>query len=69
MQETKFIRVSPLTGKTNIRVLKVLPENYRQWQLSNMTCQDAFPHLSLGDREFLISGCTDEDWESMFPDT
>ena len=67
MQKVEITRVSPLTGKTNVRILEVDRENYRQWELRNMTCQAAFPHLSAGDREFLISGCADEDWEAMFP--
>lgn len=66
MQKIEVTRVSPLTGKTNVRILEICRENYRQWELRNMACQDAFPHLSAGDREFLISGSTEEDWEAMF---
>ena len=29
--------------------------------------QQAFPCLSDSDREFLITGATDEDWKEMFP--
>lgn len=30
--------------------------------------QDVAPHLSAADREFLISGCTQEEWDAAFPD-
>jgi hypothetical protein len=30
--------------------------------------EDKFPELSVDQREFLISGCTKEDWESLFVD-
>lgn len=30
--------------------------------------QDAFPHLSRAEREFLISGVTPEEWREMFGD-
>ena len=29
--------------------------------------QDAFPDLSAGDREFLMSGTSPEGWEKLFP--
>ncbi len=34
---------------------------------SGVLAQNAFPHLSVGDREFIISGVTEEEWEALFP--
>lgn len=31
--------------------------------------QDCFPYLSKGDREFLISGTSDEGWQMLFGDS
>jgi len=30
--------------------------------------QDIFPHLSDSEREFLISGITEEEWNNIFKD-
>lgn len=29
--------------------------------------QNAFPNLSVEDREFIVSGMTEEEWEVLFP--
>lgn len=38
---------------------------YNKWQ-SGILAQNAFPDLSLEDREFLISGTSPEGWNKMF---
>lgn len=30
--------------------------------------QDAFPDLSFGDREFIVTGTSPEGWKQLFPD-
>jgi hypothetical protein len=37
------------------------------WQ-SGMLIQDAFPMLSAGEREFIKTGITPQEWDEMFKD-
>ena len=39
-----------------------------KWMNNDETIQNALPKLDADQREFLISGCTSEDWDSMFPE-
>lgn len=39
----------------------------QRW-LSGSYIQDAFPDMPMSDREFLISGTSDEGWKQLFPD-
>lgn len=36
------------------------------WEYKNEPIQDAFPSLTAAEREFLISGSTEEEWNEMF---
>jgi hypothetical protein len=56
---------SMLTGKIHEREIDVTPEQLKKWQ-GGMLIQDAMPHLSSDDREYLISGATPEEWEKFF---
>ncbi len=38
------------------------------WQMKRYLIQDAFPDLPLEQREFLISGVTPEEWNTLFKD-
>lgn len=63
----KIARKSPFTGEVNVMDLPVTQEDLaRCWSLSKTGTehvQDVFPNLSPGEREFLISGITPEEWE------
>lgn len=66
MQITK---ISMLSGKTHTREIAVTPEQIKAWQDGTLI-QDAMPHLSADDREFLMTGATPEEWEQAFgPET
>ena len=54
-------RTSALTGKSHTRCLDITPKQYAAY-LSGALAQEAFPHLSADDREFIISGITPEEW-------
>jgi len=54
-------------GVQRTKDLNVTQEQYNAWK-SGVYAQDAFPHLDAADREFIISGNTDEDWDIMFAD-
>lgn len=58
-------RTSLATGTTRTLDINVTLEqlnNYAQGAL----LQDAFPHLSADDREFIKTGITPEEWDSLF---
>jgi len=58
-------RCSILTGKVHARELDVTEEQLDAWH-NGALIQDAMPHLSNSDREFLINGITEEEWASAF---
>jgi len=58
-------RQSPVTGNINTMKLNVTNEQVEAW-LDGMLIQEAMPQLDAAEREFLISGCTPEDWEYLY---
>jgi len=60
-----FRRISPYSGKENSRDLPVTPEQYDKWR-SGTKIQEAMPHLCPEDREFILTGLTQEDWEDIY---
>ena len=66
---TIITRRSPFTQKVNRMELPISPSEYNQreilWQ-SGMLIQDAFPMLDAGQREFIKTGITPEEWDQMF---
>ena len=61
----EITRTSALTGNTRTRALDVTPAQLEAHKAGTLA-QDAFPHLSAWDREFLISGATQEEWDAFF---
>lgn len=53
------------TGKENTLDIDVTQEQLDAWK-NGMLIQDAMPHLSLDDREFLISGVLPDVWDREF---
>lgn len=60
-----FIGPCVVTGKEQ-RVTVKAQDLFRYRQGSYV--QEAFPYLNKGDREFLISGTSDEGWKQLFGD-
>jgi len=65
----KIRRTSPWSGITHEREINVDPLEFENWKYywdlgepSMKPLQEAFPYLSPGDREFLYSGVTPEEW-------
>lgn len=58
-------RKSMFSGITRTRAMNVTHNQLAKWKTGTLV-QDAFPHLSASDCEFLISGTTDEEWEEAF---
>lgn len=61
----KISRTSPITGQVNTLDLDVTDEQIRRWERGELI-QNVMPHLSKDQREFLISGCTQEDWDTLW---
>ena len=60
-------RKSILTGVVRSLKLDITKEQYEAWRRGELI-QNVMPHLSDADREFLISGATQEEWNDAFPD-
>lgn len=60
-------KTSPISDTTRTRTFSATAE---QWQAydEGALIQHALPHLSNGDREFLMTGITDEEWDEAFPE-
>jgi hypothetical protein len=62
MQVTKR---SSISGKQHTLEIDITQEQWDRWKGGEMI-QDVCPHLSASDREYLISGCTQEEWDKFF---
>lgn len=60
-------RKSFVSGLTRSIDLPITPEQMKRYNEGALV-QDAFPHLSASDREFIQSGLTDEDWDTLLSD-
>lgn len=60
-------RTSPLNGKTESVEIDVTEEQIKSWK-DGALIQDAMPHLSQSDREFIMTGITDEQWHATYGD-
>jgi len=58
-------RKSMVSGKVHAMDLDVTQEQMDAWN-SGMYIQDAMPQLSDGEREFLMTGITQEEWDATF---
>ena len=65
MIEVDFVRVSTMTGVQRTKPFMVDADKLRAYGRGEILVQDAFPHLSADDREFIVSGCTTEEFERL----
>lgn len=56
-------RISMITGQHRAWDMDVTNEQFEQWANKGVMVQDAFPHLSADEREFLMTGITPDEWE------
>lgn len=66
----KVTRTSQLTGVTRTKELDVSQEQLDRYSDTERTelVQDIFTNLSAGDREFIMTGNTEQEWEEAFPE-
>lgn len=62
MQITK---TSIFTGVTHTREIDVTEDMLLEWRAGALI-QNVMPHLSADDREFLMTGSTPEEWDTIF---
>lgn len=60
----EITRTSLLTGVVHIRDIDVTQEQINKWHKGTLI-QNAMPHLSDDDREFIMTGITPEEWEEF----
>lgn len=58
-------RRSPVTGRINSMDLPVTEEQIQAWRDGGLI-QKVMPHLSEAEREFLMTGMTEAEWDAMF---
>lgn len=56
---------SLFSNKPHTLTLPITLESYTRWLNSGEYIQTALPNLSPSQREFLLSGMTDEEWDEM----
>ena len=61
----KITRTNPMTGNTVSMDIDVTPAQIVSWEGGELA-QNAFPNASPSEREFIMSGYTDFDWDEMF---
>ena len=61
----KITRRSPLTGNTATKEIAVTSQQIAAWEGGELA-QNAFPNADSDEREFIMTGYTDYDWNAMF---
>ena len=66
----EVIRVSPLTGNTNVMYMDISDAQIEEWNDADRTrlIQDIFPNLNDDEREFIMTGYTVSDWRAIYGD-
>lgn len=63
----KVTRISMASGKQRTWDLDITPEQIDRYN-NGALVQDAFPNLTASEREFILTGMTDAEWDYMFSD-
>jgi hypothetical protein len=58
-------RTSPFSGKVHSMEIDVTPEQVEAYN-NGALIQNAFPHLTPDEREFIKTGITPQEWEETF---
>ena len=61
------VAISALTGHKHAMPLEITEAQVYDW-VNGASIQDAMPHMPPEDREFLMTGITAKEWDSMFSD-
>jgi hypothetical protein len=61
----QITRTSIFSGITRTQEIQVTQEQLGAWEAGKLI-QHAMPHLSADEREFIMTGVTAEEWDSVF---
>jgi hypothetical protein len=59
-------RKSIISGKLRMRDIPVNPDDMIAWEAGLGNIQDLMPYLNDNDREFILSGITQGEWDTLF---
>tara|TARA_R110000782_G_scaffold102791_9_gene190252 strand:- start:2680 stop:2910 length:231 start_codon:yes stop_codon:yes gene_type:complete len=62
----KITKTSPFSGIEHTLDIPVTPEQIDAYLMEGKLIQDAMPHLTADQREFIMTGITAEEWEETF---
>ena len=60
-------RRSLATGRLNAMIIDVTQEQLNKWA-SGALIQDAMPNITPAEREFIMTGITQSEWDVLFSD-
>ena len=64
----EITRTSQYTGRTHTMDLDVTEEQMTRYAQKDGLVQHIFPNLNPDEREFIMTGCTPQEWTDMFGD-
>jgi hypothetical protein len=56
---------SDMTGVVHTKEINMTQDQYDNWLYNNILIQYALPHLTDSEREFLMTGIVDEEWDTL----
>jgi hypothetical protein len=59
----KITKISIISGKENTLDLDITEEQLARYNAGDGLVQNIFPDLTPGEREFLMTGITEEEWD------
>jgi hypothetical protein len=62
----KIQRKSAYSGKVRSKDIPVDPQDWALYQTGSVCISEAMPYLSDADRDFILSGIVDGEWEEAF---
>jgi hypothetical protein len=65
-------RTQIITGRKSIVVdtpIDRVSQGWYSWQMNGALIQDAFPYLNNVEREFIMTGITQAEWDELFGET
>lgn len=60
-----IVRKSPFSGVVREMLLDITEGEYNAWE-AGVVIQRAMPRLSPSEREFVMTGITDDEWAELF---
>ena len=61
-------RTSPVTGEVRTLEIMCSEADYKAWE-NGALIQNVMSYLTPAEREYIISGATQSDWDMLFKDT